>query len=227
MRACRRVPAVDPYTTRSSVARRLALGGITSASGLTASSLAGNNAITLDGHGFETGDAVMVRAIQGGTLSTPLVAGVTYYARRRSNSEFELALTVSGAAIDLTTDSYELVVIREPDFDYWIGFYSRWADSSLPGHLVPMGRITPVPVLVEGLVADLVAKRMFNVGGAESATLKDMEIASVAQLARFASGMPVRDANATAPANLAVTSSLAGAADPRGWYGADGSGRIL
>jgi len=216
------VTVADPYTTRRSVTRRLPEGALTSASGLVASSLAGTNEITLDGHGFETDDPVLVRAADSGSLSAPLVAGTTYYAIRLTNATFKLAATPGGSAIDITTDAVSMLVMREPDFDYWIGFYSRWADTSLPAHLVPMGRTKPVPSVVEGIVADLVAKRMFNVGGQASETLKDMEVASAAQLARFATGLPVRDGNATASANSAITASLNSVSDPRGW----GSGRL-
>lgn len=217
--------AADPYTTRASVTKRLPIGGIPSASGLVASCLAGTDVITYDGHGFETDDPLTVRAVDGGTLSAPLVAGTTYYAIRLTASTLQLAEEAGGAAINITSDGASVVIIRDPDFDYWIGYYSRWADTSLPAHLVPMGRTDPVPSIVEGIVADLVAKRMFNVGGQASETLKEMEIASAAQLARFATGMPVRDANATASANLAVSSTLGRAADPRGWT-RSGSGTI-
>ncbi len=206
----------NPYTTRGSVIKRLAIGGIPSTSALAASSLSGSNAITLDGHGFETGDALSVRATEGGSLSAPLVAGTTYYAVRLDNSSFELSATPTGSAIDLTTNAVSMMVMRDPDFDYWIGVYSRWADDSFPGHSVPF-TAGNIPSLVESLTADLVAKRMFNVGGQSSDTLKDMEVASAAQLARHAAGMPIRDAAATAPTNLAVNASLSTRSDPRGW----------
>lgn len=215
----------DLYCTRSDVAKRLPAGSLTSAAGLVASALASTDAVTQDGHGLETGDPVTVRAAEGGSLSAPLVDGATYFAIRLTNAEFQLAVTLGGSAINLTTDAVSMIVIREPDFDMWIEFYSRWADTSLPGHLVPMGRVKPVPALVRGIVADLVAKRMFNVGGQASETLKDMEIASAAQLARFAAGNPLRDANATPPANLAITSTLSNTSDPRGWTSC-GSGRL-
>lgn len=193
------------------------MGSLPSPSTLVASAIAGTDVFTLDGHGFETDDALAVHAADNGSLPSPLVAGTTYYAIRLTDSTFKVAATVSGSAIDLTTTGVSVVVSRALDFDYWIGVYSRWADTSLPGHLVPMGRDAAVPEVVECIVADLVAKRMFGVSAQASDTLKDMEIASVAQLARFASGMPVRDANATASANLAITSTLASVADPRGW----------
>ncbi len=193
------------------------MGTMPSPSSLVASSVAGTDVVTLDGHGFETGDALLLRAVDQGVLSAPLVDGTTYYAIRLSDSTFKVAATSTGAAIDLTSTGIEMVVSRPLEFDYWIGFYSRWADTSLPGHLVPMGRVHAVPSVVEGIVADLVAKRMFNVSGQASDTLKQMEIDSSAQLARFAKGLPIRDANATAPANLAVASTLVSSSDARGW----------
>ncbi len=208
----------DPYCTRSDVTRRLTPGALMTIAGPVASSLAASNVISYDGHGFETNDPVTVRAVPGGTLSAPLVAGVTYYVIRLTNSDFELSETVDGPAIDITTDAVSMVVARDPDFDLWIEFYSRWADSSLPGHLVPLGRNNvPVHPLVRGLVADMVAERMFNISGQPSSeAMKALEIATAAQLTRFAAGMPLRGAPATASANLAVTVA-AGTMDPRGW----------
>lgn len=210
----------DLYCSRSDVTARMPLGSITSAGGLTASASATSNAITYDGHGLETDDPITVRAPEGGTLPSPLVAGTTYYARRVSNAAFELAATAGGAAIDLTTAGTELVISREPDFDYWIEFYSRWADTSLPGHLVPLE--APIHPLVIGIVADLVAKRMFNVGGWASATQTEAEVGSKQMLDRFAAGLVLRGASATASASLAVTATLSDTTDARGW----GSGSL-
>ncbi len=209
--------SADPYTTRASVIRRLPIGGVPSEAGLVASAVASTNAITFDGHGLETDDPITLRAVDGGSLPAPIVEGTTYYARRLTHATFSLAATVGGSEIDLTTSGVSVVVLRAPDFDYWIGVYSRWADTSLPAHAVPMGRDAAVPAVVECIVADLVAKRMFGVGGQASESLKDMEVASLAQLARFAAGMPLRDANVTAPTTLAASSSLGAAADLRGW----------
>lgn len=203
--------------------KRLPLGGLPSTAGLAASTSVSADTITIDGHGLETGDAVKVRAVEGGTLASPLDEDTTYYAIRVSNAEIQLSDTVGGSTIDITAAAVSMIVSREPDFDYWIQFYSRWADTSFPAHMVPFGRTEPVPPLVSGLVADLCAKRMFNVGGSASDTLKDMETASVAQLARFATGMPLRGSPAPAPTNLAI--AQAGLIDPRGWT-PWGSGRL-
>ncbi len=186
-----------------------------STSGLVASALASTNAITYDGHGFETDAEVTVRAVEGGTLSAPLVAGTVYYAIRVSNSAFKLAATAGGAEINLTSDAVSVVVVRDPDYDEIIEFYSRWADAFFPAHVVPF--TAPVPVIVRGIVADLAAKRLLNIAGQDSAVLATAELAAKAQLERYsANGIPVRDATATGRANLAVTASLS-SSDPRGW----------
>ncbi len=207
--------AANLYCSRSDVAHRLPPGALTSAAGLVADSLAGSNAITFDGHGFETGDPLSVRALGTGTLSAPLAEGVTYYAIRLTNASFELSATPFGSVIDLTSDAISMAIVRDPDFDEIIEFYSRWSDGFFPAHVVPFA--PPIPALVRGLVADLSAKRLLNIAGQDSAVVNTAEIAAKAQLERFAIGLPVRDAAATGPSNLAITSSQLDAPDPRGW----------
>lgn len=209
------------YCSRSDVAQRLPLGAIISPTGIVASSVAATDTIMFDGHGLENDDAVNVRAVEGGTLSAPLASGVTYYAKRLSNSTFQLAATPGGAAINLTTDGASMVITREPIFDDIIEFYSRWADAFFPAHLVPF--TAPVPVIVKGLVAELAAKRLLNIGGQDSAVVNATELAAKAQLERYlTNGMPIREAAATPSANRAIASTLSSTSDPRGW----GSGRL-
>lgn len=214
----------DLYCTRADVNARLPPGSVTSTGTIAASTSAGTNAITFDGHGLETGDPVTVRAVSGGSLSAPLVADVTYYVRRLSNSAFELAETLGGPAIDITTTATDMMVIREPNYDTHIEFYSRWCDAFLPAHIVPLEE--PIHPLVKGLVADLVAKRMLNIAGQDSAVLTQTELASKAQMERFAKGLSLRGADATESANSAVTSTSITVADPRGWHGSTGSGYL-
>lgn len=195
----------DPYCFRSDVTKRLPPGTIVSAAGLVASALGATDLVTYDGHSFETNDALSVRATENGALPTPLVEGTVYYAIRLTNATFKLAATVDGGPINLTSDAVSMIVMREPDFDGWIEYYSRWAETSLPAHAVPLGRTEPVHPLVRGLVADLVAKRMFNVGGSASTTIDQMEVAAVAQLERYAAGLPLRGAPVPEATNLAVS----------------------
>jgi len=152
----------------------------------------------------------------GGTLAPPLVAGTTYYAIRIDDSHFSVAATSSGAAIDLTADGDQMLVYAEMPIDDVIEFYSRWVDTFMPGHLVPF--VTPIPVLVKGLVAELSSKRLMALAGHSSESMNEAELSAKAQLERFATGLTLRDASATPPANkAAVTSWVGTATDPRGW----------
>lgn len=194
------------------------IGSVTSSSGIVAETSTGANTFTFDGHGLETGDAITVRAVEGGSLPAPLSADTTYYAIRVSNSKFELAATLSGSAIDITTVGDSMVIAREPDFDETIEFYSRWADTCLPAHLVPLETpLTGQFVFVKGIVADLAAKKILNGAGKESAIVTAAEVEAKAQLERFSAGLPLRGEASSTPTNLAVTNTIAITGDPRGW----------
>lgn len=214
--------AANLYCSRADVVAWLPSGEITGWSRLAASATASNDTITLDGHGFETDDALTVRAAEGGSLAAPLVAGTVYYAIRVSTSTFKLAATAGGAAINLTADGDEVVVIKEPPFDRVIEFYSRWVDAFLPAHAVPL--TTPLSdewALVRGLVAQLASKSLLNLDGKTSEIVTAAELAAKAQLERMVKGLPVRGASGTRT-NLAISSSLASTTDTRGW----GSGSL-
>jgi hypothetical protein len=189
-----------------------------------ATSIASTDTLTLDGHGFETNDELVFRAVEGGTLSSPLVAGTTYYAIRLNEGAFKVAATEDGVAINLTTDGALMLVATPLPIDDVLEAYSRWVDGFLPAHAVPLAADdTSAPALVKMLVATLAAKRLMHLAGQASESLNEAELAAKAQLERFAAGLPLRDAAATAPTNKAAVSSLSiTAADPRGW----GSGTL-
>src|SRR5690242_15137565 len=130
---------------------------------LVESSLAATDVLELDGHGFETDDPVILRAAEGGTLSAPLVAGTTYYAINLSDSTFQLAAAAGGAAIDLTTDGVSMLVATPLPFDKVLEFYSRFVDSFLPAHAVPL--VAPYPDVVVATVAELAAKKLLHLCG--------------------------------------------------------------
>lgn len=209
--------ASDLYCSRADVNKRLPLGSIVSPSG-TASADASSNELAFDGHGLETDDEVTVRAVEGGTLPAPLAEGTTYYAIRLTTSAFKLAATAGGSAIDLTTSSDEVVVSREPAFDDLIEFVSRWADGLLPAEGAPL--TAPIHPLVRGVVADVVAKRILNANGQDSAVVNDAELAGKAILERYAAGLPLRAAAGveTTRTNRAVSVAITDSArDQRGW----------
>src|SRR5262249_13622594 len=136
--------AADLYCTPRDVNRGLPSGEITGSSRLAESALASDRTITLAGHGFETTDELTVRAAGCGNLPAPPAEGTIYFAIRLTNATFRLAATAGGAPINLTSDGVSVVVVKQPPYDDVIEYYSRWADTFLPAHLVPLGRTEPV-----------------------------------------------------------------------------------
>ncbi len=210
---------VTAYATRSDLYSLALRKGVLGNDGREiASSIASTDTLTLNAHLFETDDAVTLRAAEDGTLSAPLVAGATYYAIRVTDNAFQLAATVSGAAIDLTTNGADMFVMSALPYDRLLEVYSRFVDDFIP-HLVPL--TAPYPDTVVLAVCELTAARLMILDGKSSESMAGVELATKAKLERWAKGIPVRDATVTASANLAVCTT-AEASDPRGW----GSGTL-
>lgn len=207
----------DLYCSRADVNRWRTSGDIVGTSRLVAEVSAASNTITLDGHGLETGDEITVRAIQGSTLPLPLDEDATYFAIRLTNSKFQLSEADGGSPIDLTTHGGEMVLMKEPPYDAVIEKWSRWADSFLPAHVVPLGRTEPVHPMVRSFVAQLAANELFNLEGKRSETAESMKLDAVKVFERIGAGLTLRGAPASKPANLAVSSVVSTGKDPRGW----------
>lgn len=184
-----------------------------------ASVSASTDLLELAGHQFETDDAVRVRAVEGGTLASPLVAGTTYYVIKVSDSTFQLAATAGGSAINLTTNGVTMMVTAELPIDEILEAYSRFVDDFIP-HLIPL--TAPYPVTIVRVVCELAAAKLLSLTGQSSASISEVEVGAKAQLERWLKGLPVRDATATTSSNLAIVSTLASTADPRGY----GSGSL-
>lgn len=211
------------YATRRDVYRYgLPRGTLAADARPVASVTPATDTFELDGHGFDDGDVVLVRAFEGGSLPAPLVAGTRYHAIRESDSTFKLSATNGGPAIDITSAGSQVAVAGELPFDEVLEFYSRFVDPFLP-HGVPL--VAPYPVFVTGIVAQLAAKMLLHLAGEKSVSVDEAELAAKAQLERWAKGQPLRDEAATASTNLAITDTLSRARDPRGWS-PGGSGRI-
>jgi hypothetical protein len=178
--------------------------------------LASSDTFELDGHGFETDVELVFRVEGSGSLPLPLVAGVTYYAIRVSDSLFKIAASAAGPAIDLTTNGTAVMVATPLPVDETIERYSRFADRCLPAHAVPLSE--PIPVEIRALVAELSAKKLLLIRGQSSESMNEMEVGAMAQFKRMATGLPLRDGTATASTNLAHSEPLA-RSDPRGWGG--------
>jgi Baseplate J-like protein len=93
-----RVPGVDRVVS-------LLIGG---GAGKAFTVAAATDKLTSTAHGFSNGDAVVLRA--GLTPGFPLVHGVVAYVRDVEANAFKLALTVGGAAINITSDGSGTVV---------------------------------------------------------------------------------------------------------------------
>lgn len=200
-------------------------GALSNGGRLVASVSVTGNTLELDAHGFVTNETLTVRPADDGVLPAPLVEGTTYYAIRVSDERFSLSLTEDGAAIDLTTaGTGGTFVVKPLPIDRYLALYSRWVDDHLPAHLVPLVADDDgaFPLVIVHIVAQLAGKALLNRDGKSSEIVDKAEIVAMAQLARWAKGIPVRDAGMTASANLAITATLASVADPRGW----GSGSL-
>jgi len=203
------------YATRQDFNRYGLRGGQLANQGRLAESAVGTDAFTLEGHGFETGWTVLLRAASGGTLAAPLVAGLPYYVIRDSESTFRVSATVSGAAIDLTSIGMDVVVTTPLPIDELLEVYSRYVDGFLPAEFVPLG--APYPLEVTVVVCELTGAKLYRLTGQESASMKDEELSAKAKLERWAKGLGV--VGVATSANLSYGESLA--VDLRGWGGGD------
>jgi hypothetical protein len=96
-------------------------------------------------------------------------------------------------------------VIAPVPVDAAIAWADRMIDQSVP-HLVPF--TDPVPDIVRMTSAELAAGKLLAMRGAASKSLTDMVAGAQRLLSRWAKGAPIRDANATASANLATSATV-------------------
>lgn len=192
------------YATRQDVYRYgLPRGALGNPGRLAASATAANDWIELQEHGFVLGDALTVRAADGGSLPAPLVAGVVYYAIPLTDSTFQVSATPTGGPIAFTTDGVSVIVGADLPIDQLLERYSRFADGFIPAHVVPLP--APYPVTVVAVVAELTAHRLQILSGMSSESMVSIEASAAKQLERWAATLPVRDATNAAPANLAIS----------------------
>lgn len=183
---------------------------------LAESALASTDTITLNGHGFVTGDAIIFRAAEGGVLPAPLAYGPTYYVIYVNDAQFQVSATPTGSAINLTTDGVNVLVAIALPIEAVLEYYSRWVDGFIPANAVPLA--TPYPIIIVGLVCELASKKLQQIAGVTSVSVAEAEIAAKAQLERFIKGLPIRDVSPQIHTNTAPSATLVvGGMDPRGW----------
>lgn len=170
--------------------------------------------LELEGHGFALNTPVQFSKDGDGLLPAPLVSGTVYYAIPVTDSEslFKVAATAGGAAIDLTTGGaapFKVFAPLGPMLDAMLEVYSRWFDGKATGHLVPF--TAPYPAQAKHAVAVRTAAEASRVLGlgAQAAGAFASETLLLADIPGMVRGIPMRDADATAGANLATGRSAA------------------
>lgn len=206
------------YSTPADAVAFLPSGGLPNPA-RTATASSSGNWIESDGHNLTDGALVEVRAETGGSVPSPLVEGTTYYAKVLSPTRFQLAGTLGGAVIDLTTAGSNFVYWSPLPWDDWIEWADRVVDTFLPEHVYPLN---PVPEVARLASAELAAMRGLQATAGAAIDLGGRIDAIGQRLARWVKSLPVRGLTVQThqPPNLAVASST-GATDPRGWAGTD------
>lgn len=193
-------------------------GSLVSRARLVAAVDASANLLELEGHGLSADMPVTFVVDAGGVLPAPLAVRTIYYAKLFAldadyNSEalFQVSATPGGAAIDLTTEGtapFRLHVSPALAAAWKLEFRSRWVDGLAIGHVVPFTAPYP-PVVVEVTERAAALDMLFVLGqitlDAHTAAMAGLALDGKAML----KGAPLRDATATAPANLAIGSSPA------------------
>jgi hypothetical protein len=173
---------------------------------IVASATAATDILELNDHGFDTDDVVRVRAPDGSDLPAPLDAATTYFVLSVSDTEFQLSLTKGGDVVDITEDGDGFLAWTPLPFDRVLEWASRFVDPFIPAHAVPLEQ--PIPMSVVGAVAALAAKTLQRISGDTSVSVSDAEQTAMAQMQRWAAGVPLRDATATRPTNCAVAAPI-------------------
>lgn len=199
----------DAYATRDDVYRQgVPRGALVSPARVVSSVDVSANRLEIEGHGCSLDTPIQFQIDDGGAVPAPLTTSAVYYARPVTDSEslLEVAATAGGAAIDLTSsgENVRLLVPLGPMLDDLLEVYSRWVDSQLIGHEVPLE--SPFPKWVTHAVAVRTAAHAARVLGLGSQG--DMLFVAEQQVIRdvlsLAKGTPIRDADATTSANMAT-----------------------
>lgn len=197
------------YCTERDVYAVIPRGSIPSPGRLCASASVSTSALSLDGHGYEDGDALTFRAEDGGGLPGGIVAGVTYYAIRVSDHAFRVSTVADGSApVTLTTSGSLVLVIHARPVAQAITWASAHIDQMLPAHIVPLE--SPYPPIVVSVAAELAAFRLRNSAEREEGALVRTLEQTRRLLDRWGRGVPIRGVNAPGEgraSNLAVSRS--------------------
>jgi hypothetical protein len=173
--------------------------------------LASDDLIAIGGHGFETGDAVVVRVDSGSTLPVPLTDGMTVYVIRINDQELKLATSAlnaqMGTPIDLTADLIGTMVLApslDAAVDAILEDWARAIDDKIP-HLIPL--TPPYPTRVVSINARGAAYDVLGLLGRRNDSTLALKLDALRDLDRYASGISIQDSRATEEEQLAIGSS--------------------
>lgn len=171
---------------------------------------------SLDVHGFSAGDLVSFRAL-GGALPSPLVEGVTYFANPLTEASFAVRAVDVGPDLTVADNAQDpAIVVFTPlaaIFAAARAWASRIVDDMLPAHVAPIP--DPVPEIIRMTTSELAVGKVLQQQGAASKSLSDIVASAQKRLERWATGVPLRGADAPTPALLAVAGAVS--RDARGW----------
>lgn len=175
--------------------------------------------LTLGEHCFSDGDSVRLRPANGGSMPGGLTAGATYYVKVTDDAHFQLAAVADGAAINILTAGQSVLVVAPINYAAACAWASQIVCDMVPAHAVPF--LDPVPAILRMTAAELAARKIMQVtGSGESVALTALADAAFKRVERWATGVPIRDADATVASNLAASAVLSPTApltDRRGW----------
>jgi len=203
------------YATRAHVYRLVPRGTISEAARVVASVDSTLDRIELEGHGLDADDPIQFKVDQGGALPGGLALLTIYYAKLvdigggvKSSSLFQVAATLGGAAIDLTTSGTKPFRVFTPIdaiVDQALELFSRRVDRECSSHGVPF--VVPYPPEVVDAVVVLTAHRL--VRRARLTGFESLQAEEDAVMRNFTSfkNAPLRDATATASTNRAQIAS--------------------
>lgn len=178
--------------------------------------------ITLGEHCFFDGDAVRLRPAAGGSMPQGLTAGATYFVKVTDDARFQLEMTVGAGAVNFTTAGMSVLVVAPVNYAAACAWASQLIYDMVPAHAVPF--TDPVPPILRMTAAELAARKiMQTTGSGEAVSLTALADLALKRVERWATGVPIRDPNATEAANLATpVTATAALTDRRGWgtYGA-------
>lgn len=151
----------------------------------------GTEALTLDMHGFISGDPVTFRAEDGGSLPEPLAEGVTYYAIPVDDHRFRVSETTGGSAVNLTTAGERFIVVARFPAETAIAWASAIVLDSLPAHVLPIDP-SAIPPIVRMTAAELAVWKLQGMHSPTGRTIGEAFDFAQKRLARWAKGAPVR-----------------------------------